>query len=133
MAVTIVNVPNGFAPNMVLAQALRPNGYKAAEFGKQAKALGDAMYKVAPNVPIHGPGTCAADWASAWVDLDLKQPNFLTFHNYPPAGCSTGLDADQPMPPACVNAPSATIPHLCKREMLPTCPFGLMKRESPLA
>ncbi|MFB9165048.1 hypothetical protein [Arthrobacter psychrochitiniphilus] len=54
------------------------------------------MYKVTPNVPISGVGTYAADWASAWVDLDLKQPKFLTFHNSELTGCSTGLAADQP-------------------------------------
>lgn len=96
VAVTIGNEPNGFAPNMVLAHALRPNGYTAEDFGKEAKAYADAMYKVAPDLPISGPGTYAADWASAWVDLDLKQPKILTFHNYPLTGCSTGLAEDQP-------------------------------------
>lgn len=96
LAITIGNEPNGFAPNMVLAHALRPNGYTAADFGKEAKAYADAIYKVAPNVPISGPGTYAADWASAWVDLDIKQSKILTFHNYPLTGCSTGLAADQP-------------------------------------
>ncbi|WP_261388280.1 hypothetical protein [Arthrobacter alpinus] len=96
LAITIGNEPNGFAPNMVLAHALRPNGYTAADFGKEAKVYADAIYKVAPNVPISGPGTYAADWASAWVALDIKQPKILTFHNYPLTGCTTGLAADQP-------------------------------------
>ncbi|MHA7178308.1 hypothetical protein ACX80D_16855 [Arthrobacter sp. Sr24] len=96
LAITIGNEPNGFAPNMVLAHALRPHGYTAADFGKEAKAYSDAIYNVAPNVPISGPGTYAADWASAWVDLDIKQSKILTFHNYPLTGCSTGLAADQP-------------------------------------
>ncbi|MGA7206454.1 MAG: hypothetical protein WBX27_17715 [Specibacter sp.] len=96
VAITIGNEPNGFAPNAVLSHALRPNGYTAEDFGKEAKAYADAMYKVAPNVPISGPGTYAADWASAWVDLDIKQAKVLTFHNYPLTGCTTGLAADQP-------------------------------------
>lgn len=96
LAITIGNEPNGFAPNMVLSHALRPHGYTSADFGKEAKAYADAIYKVAPNVPISGPGTYAADWASAWVDLDIKQTKILTFHNYPLTGCSTGLAADQP-------------------------------------
>ncbi|MEV8182950.1 hypothetical protein [Specibacter sp. NPDC078692] len=96
LAITIGNEPNGFAPNMVLAHALRPNGYTSADFGKEAKVYADAIYKVAPNVPISGPGTYAADWASAWVDLDIKQTKILTFHNYPLTGCTTGLAADQP-------------------------------------
>ncbi|MEV8144202.1 hypothetical protein [Specibacter sp. NPDC078709] len=51
---------------------------------------------MAPNLTISGPGTYAADRASAWVDLALKQPKILTFHNYPLTGCSPGLAADQP-------------------------------------
>lgn len=96
VAITLGNEPNGFAPNAVLAHALRPNGYTAADFGKEAKAYADAMFKVAPNVPISGPGTYAADWASAWIDLDFKQKKILTFHNYPLTGCTTGLAADNP-------------------------------------
>lgn len=91
LSITIGNEPNGFGKG-----DMRRGEYTVEQFSKEAKAYADAMYNTAPNVPISGPGTYAADWADAWAALDIKQKKILTFHNYPLTGCQTHTDADQP-------------------------------------
>lgn len=90
-AVTLGNEPNGFGDG-----DLREGTYTVEDFAKEATAYTDAIYKVAPNVPISGPGTFAADWVAPWVALAMKQPKILTFHHYPLTGCSTGKAEDDP-------------------------------------
>lgn len=91
VAITIGNEPNGFGDG-----DRRQGEYTAADFIKEAQAYADAMYEVAPDVPISGPGTYAADWVTPWVEMPMKQKKILTFHHYPLTGCNTGAAADQP-------------------------------------
>lgn len=91
LAITIGNEPNGFGKG-----DMRDGEYTVEQFSQEAKAYADAMYKTAPNVPISGPGTYAANWADAWAKMDIKQKKILTFHNYPLTGCQTNAAADQP-------------------------------------
>ncbi|MHA7303918.1 hypothetical protein ACX80E_01520 [Arthrobacter sp. TMN-49] len=91
VAVTIGNEPNGFGDG-----DRRQGEYTADDFVKEAQAYADAMYEVAPNVPISGPGTYSANWVDQWVNMPMKQKKILTFHHYPLTGCNTGAAADQP-------------------------------------
>lgn len=90
-AVTIGNEPNGFGDG-----DMREGKYTVDDFVKEATAYADAIYKVAPHVPISGPGTFSANWVAPWISLPVKQPKVLTFHHYPLTGCTTGKAEDAP-------------------------------------
>jgi hypothetical protein len=91
VAVTIGNEPNGYAAN-----GIRPGGYTMDDFLKDAKTYADAMYAVAPNVPISGPGTYAESWWGPFTKLDIKQKKILTFHHYPLSDCKASVPGDAP-------------------------------------
>ena len=90
-AVTLGNEPNGFGDG-----DLREGKYTVDDFAKEATAYANEIYKVAPQVPLSGPGTFAADWVEPWVNLPIKQKKILTFHHYPLTACTTGKAEDEP-------------------------------------
>ena len=82
VGVTVGNEPNGFAKT-----GLRDSGYGIDEYRTELKAYAEAIYAVAPNVPIAGPGTYEASWWEAFAKTDLPQQKILSFHHYPLSSC----------------------------------------------
>ena len=82
LSITIGNEPNGFVFNDV-----KTSGYSLEQYIKELKDYANAIYAVAPNVPISGPGAYDATWWQPFVDADIPQKKILTFHNYPLYSC----------------------------------------------
>lgn len=83
LSFTVGNEPNGF----VLTK-LRPANYGVDEYAAELKAYADAIYAVAPNVVISGPGVYDQKWWKPFIDADLPQKKVLSFHNYPLYSCT---------------------------------------------
>lgn len=88
LSVTVGNEPNGFA-----ADGVRPQSYKVEDYLKELQAYASAIYQVAPNLPISGPGTYEESWWKPFADLKLPQRKILTFHYYGLFSCD-GRNAD---------------------------------------
>jgi hypothetical protein len=82
LSVTIGNEPNGFVFNDV-----KTAGYSLEQYIKELKDYANAIYAVAPNVPISGPGAYDAKWWQPFIDAEIPQKKILTFHNYPLYSC----------------------------------------------
>lgn len=77
LSVTVGNEPNGFA-----ADGVRPKSYQVGDYLKELQAYANAIYQVAPNLPISGPGTYEESWWQPFADVKLPQRKILTFHYY---------------------------------------------------
>jgi hypothetical protein len=82
LSITIGNEPNGFVFNDV-----KTDGYSLEQYIRELKDYANAIYAVAPNVPISGPGAYDQKWWQPFVDADIPQKKILTFHNYPLYSC----------------------------------------------
>ncbi|WP_306916662.1 MULTISPECIES: hypothetical protein [unclassified Arthrobacter] len=82
LSITIGNEPNGFVFNDV-----KTGGYSLDQYIRELKDYANAIYAVAPNVPISGPGAYDSKWWQPFVDADIPQKKILTFHNYPLYSC----------------------------------------------
>jgi hypothetical protein len=82
LAVTIGNEPNGFVSNGV-----RADGYSIEKYVSELKAYAKAIYAVAPDLPIAGPGAYDQKWWQPFIDADIPQKKILSFHNYPLYSC----------------------------------------------
>ena len=82
LSITVGNEPNGFGAN-----GLRPGGYTVEQYTQELKAYANAIYAVAPNVPISGPGAYDRKWWQPFIDADIPQKKILSFHNYPLHSC----------------------------------------------
>ncbi|MGX9900042.1 hypothetical protein ACW0JT_09205 [Arthrobacter sp. SA17] len=82
LSVTVGNEPNGYGYNGV-----RPGGYTKDNYVSELKEYAKAIFAVAPEVPISGPGTYSEDWWEPFVDADIPQKKILSFHNYPLPSC----------------------------------------------
>ncbi|WP_426978388.1 hypothetical protein ACQCSU_03970 [Pseudarthrobacter sp. O4] len=82
LSITIGNEPNGFVFNDV-----KTDGYSLDQYIRELKDYAKAIYAVAPNVPISGPGAYDQKWWQPFVDADIPQKKILTFHNYPLYSC----------------------------------------------
>jgi Glycosyl hydrolase family 79, N-terminal domain len=83
VSVTIGNEPNGFVFNDVKTGS----GYSLEQYVRELRAYADAIYKVAPNLPVAGPGVYDQKWWKPFLDADLPQKKIFTFHNYPQHSC----------------------------------------------
>jgi hypothetical protein len=82
LSITIGNEPNGFVFNDV-----KTDGYSVERYISEMKAYANAIYAVAPDVPIAGPGAYDQKWWQPFVDADIPQKKIFTFHNYPLYSC----------------------------------------------
>ncbi len=82
LSVTIGNEPNGYVFNDV-----RTDGYSLKQYITELKAYAKAIYAVAPDVPIAGPGAYDQKWWQPFIDADIPQKKILSFHNYPLYSC----------------------------------------------
>ena len=82
LSITIGNEPNGFVFNDV-----KTDGYSLEQYVREVKDYANAIYAVAPNVPISGPGAYDQKWWQPFIDADIPQKKILTFHNYPLYSC----------------------------------------------
>ena len=83
LSVTVGNEPNGFVFNDVKTGS----GYSLEQYIRELKDYANAIYAVAPNVPISGPGAYDSKWWQPFVDAEIPQKKILTFHNYPLYSC----------------------------------------------
>jgi hypothetical protein len=91
LSITIGNEPNGFVFNDV-----KTSGYSPEQYIREMKDYANAIYAVAPNVPISGPGAYDQKWWQPFVDADIPQKKILTFHNYPLYSCNGSDPAATP-------------------------------------
>ena len=82
LSITIGNEPNGFVFNDV-----KTDGYSVDRYIREMQAYANAIYAVAPNVPISGPGAYDQKWWQPFVDAAIPQKKILSFHNYPLYSC----------------------------------------------
>ena len=87
VGITIGNEPNGYPTN-----GLRPSDWGIPEYLEELKTYADAMYEVAPEVRIVGPGTYAEAWWEPFTQADLQQEKILSFHHYPLSQCDGSND-----------------------------------------
>jgi hypothetical protein len=83
LSITVGNEPNGFVFNDVKTGS----GYSLEQYVRELKDYANAIYAVAPNVPISGPGAYDQKWWQPFIDADIPQKKILTFHNYPLYSC----------------------------------------------
>ena len=83
LSITVGNEPNGFVFNDVKTGS----GYSLEQYVRELKDYANAIYAVAPNVPISGPGAYDQGWWQPFVDAEIPQKKILTFHNYPLYSC----------------------------------------------
>ncbi len=83
LSITVGNEPNGFVSNDVKSGS----GYSLEQYIRELKNYAKAIYAVAPNVPISGPGAYDQKWWQPFVDAEIPQKKILTFHNYPLYSC----------------------------------------------
>ncbi|MET3351356.1 UNVERIFIED_ORG: hypothetical protein ABID57_003063 [Arthrobacter sp. UYEF1] len=84
VSITVGNEPNGFPLSGVRAKSWGVNDYL-----KELKAYADAIYEVAPDVPLLGPGAYEQSWWEPFLKADLKQKRILSLHNYPLHVCDS--------------------------------------------
>lgn len=82
LSVTIGNEPNGFVFN-----GARKDGYSIEKYLTELQAYANAIYAVAPNLPIAGPGAYDQKWWQPFIDVDIPQKKILSFHHYPQHSC----------------------------------------------
>ncbi|GAA1107549.1 hypothetical protein [Arthrobacter flavus] len=87
VGITIGNEPNGYPTN-----GLRPSDWGIPDYLEELKTYADAMYEVAPEVRIVGPGTYAEAWWEPFTQADLQQEKILSFHHYPLSQCDGSND-----------------------------------------
>ncbi|WP_306909720.1 hypothetical protein [Arthrobacter sp. B3I9] len=82
LSITIGNEPNGF-----VYKDVKTNGYTVDQYIREMQAYANAIYAVAPDVPIAGPGAYDQKWWQPFIDADIPQKKIFTFHNYPLYSC----------------------------------------------
>lgn len=87
VGITVGNEPNGYP-----STGLRPDDWGVEEYLGELKQYADAIYAVAPNVPIVGPGTYSESWWEPFVQADLQQDKILSLHHYPLSQCDGSND-----------------------------------------
>ncbi|GAB3531920.1 hypothetical protein GCM10027403_03160 [Arthrobacter tecti] len=87
VGITVGNEPNGYPKT-----GLRPDDWWIEDYLIELKQYADAMYQVAPNVPIVGPGTYSESWWAPFAQADLPQEKILSFHHYPLSQCDGTQD-----------------------------------------
>ena len=92
VGVTVGNEPNGFAKT-----GLRDSGYGIESYLTELKAYAAAMYAVAPEVPIVGPGTYEQTWWGPFAEVELPQKKILSFHHYPLSSCEGADPLGEPI------------------------------------
>ncbi|WP_157370966.1 MULTISPECIES: hypothetical protein [Micrococcaceae] len=101
VSVTVGNEPNGFPTSGV-----RPSGWDRDDYLAELKEYADAIFAVAPQVPLLGPGAYAESWWEPFVKTTTQQKKILSLHHYPLTSC----DAKDPQ-----SAP--TMANLMTRQM----------------
>ncbi len=92
VGITVGNEPNGFAKT-----GLRDSGYGIEDYLTELKTYAAAMYTVAPNVPIVGPGTYEQTWWGPFAEVELPQKKILSFHHYPLSSCEGADPLGEPI------------------------------------
>ena len=87
VGITVGNEPNGYAKT-----GLRGADYGVDQYLDELKTYAQAIYEVAPEVPIIGPGTYAESWWGPFASVDLPQEKILSLHHYPLSACDGSGD-----------------------------------------
>ncbi|GAB3531710.1 hypothetical protein GCM10027403_02590 [Arthrobacter tecti] len=87
VGITVGNEPNGYPKT-----GLRPDDWWIEDYLEELKQYAEAMYAVAPNVAIVGPGTYAESWWEPFAEADIPQEKILSFHHYPLSQCDGAED-----------------------------------------
>lgn len=84
VSITVGNEPNGFP-----LSGVRDKGWGVNDYLTELKQYADAMYKVAPDVPLLGPGAYEQSWWEPFLKADIPQKKILSLHNYPLHVCDS--------------------------------------------
>lgn len=84
VSITVGNEPNGFP-----LSGVRNKNWGVNDYLKELKAYADAIYQVAPDVPLLGPGAYEQSWWEPFLKADLPQKLILSLHNYPLHVCDS--------------------------------------------
>lgn len=84
VSLTVGNEPNGFP-----LSGVRDKSWGVNDYLKELKAYADAIYQVAPDVPLLGPGAYEQSWWEPFLKADLPQKRILSLHNYPLHVCDS--------------------------------------------
>ncbi|MCU1515554.1 MAG: hypothetical protein JWQ75_275 [Pseudarthrobacter sp.] len=84
VSITVGNEPNGFP-----LSGVRDKSWGVNDYLKELKAYADAIYQVAPDVPLLGPGAYEQSWWEPFLKADLPQKRILSLHNYPLHVCDS--------------------------------------------
>ncbi|WP_318241908.1 hypothetical protein [Arthrobacter pullicola] len=87
--ITVGNEPNGYPSN-----GLRDSGWTMEDYLTELKAYAQAIYEVAPDVKIVGPGVYSEAWWEPFAKVDLPQQKVFSFHHYPLSSCDGKSDAN---------------------------------------
>lgn len=98
LSVTVGNEPNGFVYNGV-----RKGGYSLEKYLTELQDYAKAIYAVAPNLPIAGPGAYDQKWWQPFIDVDIPQKKILSFHHYPQHSCDGSDPIASPTMAALMN------------------------------
>ncbi|MEE2568515.1 hypothetical protein V1638_03765 [Pseudarthrobacter sp. J64] len=84
VSLTVGNEPNGFP-----LSGVRDKSWGVNDYIKELKQYADAIYKVAPDLPLLGPGAYEQSWWEPFLKADLPQKKILSLHNYPLHVCDS--------------------------------------------
>lgn len=82
VSITVGNEPNGFPTSGV-----RPSAWGLKDYLGELKEYAEAIHKVAPDVPLLGPGAYSEAWWEPFVKNSTPQQKILSFHHYPLTSC----------------------------------------------
>ena len=92
VGITIGNEPNGYAGN-----DLRDPGWTMDDYLSELKAYAEAIYAVAPEVKIVGPGVYQESWWEPFTTVKLPQEKVFSFHHYPLSSCNAADPLGEPV------------------------------------
>ncbi|NJC22560.1 hypothetical protein BJ994_001636 [Arthrobacter pigmenti] len=87
VGITVGNEPNGYPKT-----GLRPDDWWIEDYLAELKQYAEAMYAVAPDVAIVGPGTYSESWWEPFAQAEIPQEKILSFHHYPLSQCDGAQD-----------------------------------------
>ncbi|MUU72409.1 hypothetical protein GK109_14425 [Pseudarthrobacter sp. GA104] len=84
VSITVGNEPNGFPTSGV-----RPSGWGLKDYLGELEQYADAIHKMAPDVPLLGPGAYSEAWWEPFVKTSTPQQKILSLHHYPLTSCDS--------------------------------------------
>ncbi|MDE8670308.1 hypothetical protein PY310_17150 [Pseudarthrobacter sp. H3Y2-7] len=84
VSLTVGNEPNGFP-----LSGVRDKRWGINDYLRELKAYAEAIFVVAPDLPLLGPGAYEQSWWEPFLRTDLPQKRILSLHNYPLHVCDS--------------------------------------------